>query len=213
MILASQSPRRRQLLEEAGFALKIRPADIDEAAETGEKPTELVRRLASQKAEACRQTLSQGPADGLLVAADTIVWSPELGVLGKPSGADDARRTLAALSGRTHHVSTGVSALLLSPTCEVLGSASFVETTDVTFYELTEAEIDAYVATGDPMDKAGSYGIQTPAGRLLVKSISGDYDNVVGLPIPRLMRELSLLTHHDTGILWPLQNITTAIKA
>ena len=66
------------------------------------------------------------------------------------------------------------------------------------------------MTTGDPMDKAGSYGIQTPAGRLLVKSISGDYDNVVGLPIPRLMRELSLLTHHDTGILWPLQHISTA---
>ena len=127
-----------------------------------------------------------------------------------PADPDDARRTLAALSGRTHHVSTGVSALLLSPTCEVLDSVSFVETTDVTFYELTEAEIDAYVTTGDPMDKAGSYGIQTPAGRLLVKSIAGDYDNVVGLPIPRLMRELSLLTHHDTGILWPLQRISTA---
>lgn len=208
MILASQSPRRRQLLEEAGFALKICPADIDEAARPDERPTDLVRRLASQKAKACRQMLSQGPADGLLVAADTIVWSPELGVLGKPADADDARRTLAALSGRTHHVSTGVSALLLSPTCEVLDSASFVETTDVTFYELTEAEIDTYVATGDPMDKAGSYGIQTPAGRLLVKSIHGDYDNVVGLPIPRLMRELSLLTHHDTGILWPLQNLS-----
>ena len=199
MILASQSPRRRQLLEEAGFALKICPADIDEAARPDERPAELVRRLASEKAEA-----------GLLVAADTIVWSPELGVLGKPADPDDARRTLAALSGRTHHVSTGVSALLLSPICEVLGSASFVETTDVTFYELTEAEIEAYVTTGDPMDKAGSYGIQTPAGRLLVKSIAGDYDNVVGLPIPRLMRELSLLTHHDTGILWPLQRISTA---
>lgn len=209
MILASQSPRRRQLLEEAGFSLEIRPADIDEAARPDERPAELVRRLASEKAEACRQMLSQGPADGLLVAADTIVWSPELGVLGKPADPDDARRTLAALSGRTHHVSTGVSALLLSPTCEVLGSASFVETTDVTFYELTEAEIDAYVATGDPMDKAGSYGIQTPAGRLLVKSIHGDYDNVVGLPIPRLMRELSHLTRHSNGILWPLQNLST----
>lgn len=213
MILASQSPRRRQLLEEAGFSLEIHPADIDEAARPDERPTDLVRRLASEKAKACRQTLSQGPADGLLVAADTIVWSPELGVLGKPSDADDARRTLAALSGRTHHVSTGVSALLLSPTCEVLDTSTFVETTDVTFYDLTEAEIDAYVATGDPMDKAGSYGIQTPAGRLLVKSIHGDYDNVVGLPIPRLLRALSTLTHHGTGILWPLQNITTAIKA
>ena len=92
----------------------------------------------------------------------------------------------------------------------MLDSVSFVETTDVTFYKLTEAEIDAYVATGDPMDKAGSYGIQTPAGRLLVKSIHGDYDNVVGLPIPRLLRVLSQLTHHDTGILWPLQTLSTA---
>lgn len=209
MILASQSPRRRQLLEEAGFTLQLRPADIDEAARPGEKPQELVSRLATQKAEACRQTLSQGPTDGLLVAADTIVWSPELGVLGKPADANDARRTLGALSGRTHHVSTGVCALLLSPACEVLDATSFVETTDVTFYDLTEEEIAAYVATGDPMDKAGSYGIQTPAGRLLVKSITGDYDNVVGLPIPHLMRELSRLTHHNNGILWPLQTLST----
>ena len=196
MILASQSPRRRQLLEEAGFELEVRPADIDETPADGEKPTDLVGRLACQKAEACRQTLSHGPSDGLLVAADTIVWSDEVGVLGKPADEDAARSTLAALSGRTHHVSTGVCALLLSPAAGILGSASFVETTDVTFYELTETEIDAYVATGDPMDKAGSYGIQTPGGRLLIRQISGDYDNVVGLPVPRLMRELSRLTGH-----------------
>ena len=196
VILASQSPRRRQLLQEAGFELEVRPADIDETPGAGESPTELVRRLACQKAQACRQVLSRGPEDGLLVAADTIVWSDEVGILGKPTDADDARATLRALSGRTHHVSTGVCALLLSPTAEALGEASFVETTDVTFYELAEDEIDAYVATGDPLDKAGSYGIQTPGGRLLVTRIDGDYDNVVGLPVPRLMRELSRLTGH-----------------
>ena len=209
MILASQSPRRRQLLEEAGFALDIRPADIDETPKPGEKPTELVARLACQKAEACRQELSQGPSDGLLVAADTIVWSDEVGVLGKPADADDARRMLRDLSDRTHHVSTGACALLLSPAAEVLGSASFVETTDVTFFELTDAEIDAYVATGDPLDKAGSYGIQTPAGRLLVRAIHGDYDNVVGLPIPRLMRELGRLAGCGDGALWALKRAQT----
>ena len=111
---------------------------------------------------------------------------------------------LRLLSGRDHQVMTGCTV------CAPGGAETFTEITDLHFRELSDAEIRRYVASGEPMDKAGSYGIQTPAGRLLVKSIAGDYDNVVGLPIPRLMRELSLLTHHDTGILWPLQRISTA---
>lgn len=192
MILASQSPRRRELLSQAGFELEIRPAGIDEARRPGESPADLVARLAASKAEAARATLDAAPADGLLVAADTIVWMGDE-ALGKPVDAADAARMLRELSGRTHHVSTGVCALLLAEDGSRLAGRTFVETTDVTFWPLTEAQIAAYVATGESLDKAGAYGIQG-AGRLLVERISGDYANVVGLPVSRLVRELGALT-------------------
>lgn len=191
MILASQSPRRRELLADAGFKLTVVPADIDETRLPEEKPVDLVLRLAKQKAEAVRATLGEAPSDELLVAADTIVWMGDK-ALGKPTDAPDAAAMLRELSGRTHHVSTGVCAMRLSPKGKAIAHTSFVETTDVTFWELTEAEIAAYVDTGEPQDKAGAYGIQG-AGRLLVKSIEGDYSNVVGLPIARLVRELGKL--------------------
>ena len=195
MILASQSPRRRELLSEAGFDLEIRPGDIDEARLDGESPVELVARLASQKAEAARSALDHAPADGLLVAADTIVWMGSE-ALGKPADELDAARMLRELSGRTHHVSTGVCAMRLASDASALSAVTFVETTAVTFWELTEAEILAYVATGEPMDKAGAYGIQG-AGRVLVRGIEGDYANVVGLPVSRLLRELGALAQSD----------------
>lgn len=191
MILASQSPRRRELLAEAGFELDVRPADVDESRLPGERPVELVGRLAAEKAEAARAAAGVVPADRLLVAADTIVWIGDE-ALGKPADAADAARMLRGLSGRTHHVSTGVCALLLGDDGSSLRAASFVETTDVTFWDLTDAEVDAYVATGEPLDKAGAYGIQG-AGRMLVRSVSGDYQNVVGLPVSRLVRELAAL--------------------
>ena len=191
MILASQSPRRRELLSEAGFDLDIRPADIDEARLPGESPVELVERLAAEKAEAARAALDASPADGLLVAADTIVWMGDE-ALGKPENPEDAARMLRELSGRTHHVSTGVCVLRLAGDGSAAAQASFVETTDVTFWELTDAEIAAYVSTGEPLDKAGAYGIQG-AGRLLVEKIDGDYSNVVGLPVARLVREVTRL--------------------
>ena len=192
MILASQSPRRRELLSAAGFDLEVVPADIDETRLPGEKPVELVGRLASEKAEAVRAALTSAAGDGLLVAADTIVWMGDE-ALGKPSDARDAARMLRELSGRTHQVSTGVCALLLNDDATVAARSRFVETTEVTFWDLTDAEIDAYVQTGEPLDKAGAYGIQG-AGRLLVREIVGDYCNVVGLPLARLVRELADLT-------------------
>ena len=191
MILASQSPRRRELLADAGFELTVVPADIDETRLPEEKPVDLVLRLSEQKAEAVRAAQGDFSSDELLVAADTIVWMGDK-ALGKPTDAPDATAMLRELSGRTHHVSTGVCALRLSPEGRAIARTSFVETTDVTFWELTEAEIAAYVDTGEPQDKAGAYGIQG-AGRLLVKSIEGDYSNVVGLPIARLVRELAKL--------------------
>lgn len=196
MILASQSPRRRELLEQAGFDLEVLPADVDERRHDGETPVALVERLAAEKAEAVRAGLGHSPADGLLVAADTIVWTDDGQVLGKPRDAADAARMLRALSGRTHHVSTGACAMALSDDASCARSTRFVETTDVTFWELTDAEVEAYVATGEPLDKAGAYGIQG-AGRLLVRAISGDYQNVVGLPVSRLVRTMGELVGED----------------
>lgn len=191
MILASQSPRRRELLSQAGFELDVRPADIDEARLPGESPVELVQRLAAGKAEAARASLDAAPDDGLLVAADTIVWMGDE-ALGKPTDPADAARMLRELSGRTHHVSSGVCLMLLARDGSLEARRTFVETTDVTFWPLTEAEVAVYVATGEPLDKAGAYGIQG-AGRMLVRGIEGDYANVVGLPVSRLVRELGEL--------------------
>lgn len=196
MILASQSPRRRQLLEELGYELEVLPADIDEARREDEAPAALVGRLAEQKADASLAAArARGIADkdGLLVAADTIVWDDEGDVLGKPADEADAARMLRELSGKIHHVSTGCCALRLSEDLEELGRSAFVETTDVEFWPLSDAQIASYVATGEPMDKAGAYGIQG-LGRLLVRGISGDYFSVVGLPVSRLARELEALT-------------------
>lgn len=193
MILASQSPRRRELLEQAGFELSLAPADIDESRLPGERPVELVERLAREKAEAALAGLGAArlAGQGALVAADTIVWTAD-DVLGKPADAADATRMLRELSGRTHHVSTGACLVALSPAGEPTACTSFVETTDVTFWDLTDEEVAAYVDSGEPLDKAGAYGIQG-AGRLLVRRISGDYQNVVGLPVARLVRELGRL--------------------
>ena len=169
-------------MREAGYDARIIPADIDESALPGEGPFELVERLARAKAE----TVATGHAEPreAVVAADTIV-ALDGALLGKPSDEADASRMLHALSGTTHQVATGV--------CIVRdgGTESFVDITDVTFYELSDAEIEAYIATGEPMDKAGAYGIQGEHGRMLVEKIDGDFYNVVGLPIAKVVRALS----------------------
>lgn len=192
MYLASQSPRRRQLIEAAGFSLTIVPADIDETRQEGETPTHLVERLARQKAEATRGSLAGRATEDVLLAADTIVWTEDGDVLGKPVDVKAACAMLQELSGRTHHVSTGVCLMHLDPTAKALATRSFVETTRVSFFDLTDEEIRAYVASGEPMDKAGAYGIQG-RGRLLVSGIEGDWANVVGLPVARVVRELEAL--------------------
>ncbi len=190
MYLASSSPRRRELLARAGFELVVCPADVDETRADGETPTELVARLATSKAHAaCARIGALKPAE-VLLAADTIVWTGE-DVLGKPADADDAHRMLAALSGHTHHVSTGVC-LLVGMQDGPARERVFVETTAVTFYDLSDSEIAAYVATGEPQDKAGAYGIQDRAATF-VRGIEGDYANVVGLPVGRVVRELASL--------------------
>lgn len=194
MILASQSPRRKELLERAGFSFTVHAADIDESPLPGETPPQLVERLARSKAHAT-VPFARKTGDDLIIAADTVVWSPEVGVLGKPADELDALRMLTLLSGRTHFVTSGVSILLLEGSSVV--EHTFHETTDVTFHPLSDAWLRAYVASGEPLDKAGAYAIQC-RGAVLVKSIRGDYDNVVGLPLSRLVRELNVVcSGHD----------------
>ena len=181
MILASQSPRRIELMREAGYNIRVIPADIDETPFDGEAPLTLVERLARAKAAA--------------VAADTIVTFDGK-ILGKPATEDEARTMLRELSGRTHQVATGVCIVKAGDATapHAAESLSFVDVTDVTFYELTDEQIERYVASGEPMDKAGAYGIQGTGGRMLVHDISGDFYNVVGLPIARVARAIQKLS-------------------
>ena len=183
MILASQSPRRIELMHEAGIDVRVIPADIDETALPGEAPLELVERLARAKASSIAGSCAE-PGE-IVIAADTIV-TVDGEILGQPADDDDARRMLRALSGRTHQVATGVCLAR----CGEDGPVSFVEVTDVVFYPLSDEEIDAYISSGEPADKAGAYGIQGTGGRMLVRKIDGDFYNVVGLPIARVVRAL-----------------------
>ena len=176
MILASQSPRRRELLGQMGFTdFIIRPARGEEAAAPGLTPAQLVEALSAQKAAEVAASAEQ---DDLVIAADTVV-AVDGRVLGKPHSTDEAFEMLSSLSGREHTVYTGVT---LRRGAQVLTAH---EATHVTFRSLTPEELRAYIATGEPMDKAGSYGIQG-YGALLVEGIRGDYSNVVGLPVCRL---------------------------
>ncbi len=193
MILASQSPRRIELMREAGYNIRVIPADIDETPFDGEAPLTLVERLARAKAAAVAAEYAE-PKE-LTVAADTIVTFDGK-ILGKPATEGEARTMLRELSGRTHQVATGVCIVKSGDTAapHAAESLSFVDVTDVTFYELTDEQIEHYVASGEPMDKAGAYGIQGTGGRMLVHDISGDFYNVVGLPIARVARAIQKLS-------------------
>jgi septum formation protein len=180
-ILASASPRRREMLQHLGLDFCVVCADADESSEEkdGQK---LVELLATRKATAVLDRLcEQGKLTGdtVILAADTVVVSPEGEILGKPRDKDDARRMLRALSGNTHRVISGICVIADGRTV----SAS--EVTEVTFEALSDAIIDAYIASGEPMDKAGAYGIQDTAS-LWIEGIRGDYFNVVGLPLHRV---------------------------
>jgi septum formation protein len=186
VILASASPRRRELLTLIGIPHTVQPADIDESVLPDELPHVHAERLARGKAA----VLAERNPDSLVIAADTIVVIDET-ILGKPANVDDAKRTLARLSGRTHRVETAVACAYKG--CVVAG----VEQVSVTFRELTEQDIDEYVATGEPMDKAGSYGIQG-FGATIVRRIDGDYFAVMGLSLVRLvelMRQAGVTYH------------------
>lgn len=189
MILASQSPRRIELMDEAGFTCRVIPADIDETPHEGEQPLDLVGRLAKDKALCVAS--EHAHVGEIVVAADTIVTIDGV-ILGKPADAQDAKRMLRLLSGRTHQVATGVCVARANAAGDAAEPVlqNFVEVTDVTFYALDEDTIEEYAQSGEPLDKAGAYGIQGKGGRMLVEKIDGDFYNVVGLPIARVARTI-----------------------
>ncbi|MFJ8529794.1 Maf family protein [Bacillus sp. NPDC094106] len=178
LILASGSPRRKELLELANVPFEIVVSEIEETIGAYSSPSDIVMSLALQKASA----VAENHEDSVVLGADTIV-TYESRILGKPNDEAEAKRMLQFLSGKTHEVYTGVALISKEKT------VTFYERTEVTFWELTEEEIDTYIATKEPLDKAGSYGIQGK-GSIFVQHIQGDYYSVVGLPIARLVREL-----------------------
>ena len=179
VILASSSPRRRDLLDLIGITHEVRPADVDETILSGEIPTDYAERLAREKAEAIA---GDGGTD-IVIGADTAVVIDGR-VLGKPVNEQQAAAMLEQLGGRTHTVVTAVAIVVDGRT------SSGVEEVEVTFRPLTQEEIESYVATKEPMDKAGAYGIQG-FGATIVERIEGDYFAVMGLPIVRLVRLLA----------------------
>ena len=195
IVLASASPRRQELLRNAGIDFVLRPADIPEVPLRGESPRDFGERMAREKARAARLSILDSADDRrpttddfVILAADTVV-AVETEILGKPENPDDAKRMLRLLSDKTHEVITAVC--LLGEGFEDLRS----ETTAVHFNAMSEDDIADYVASGEPMDKAGAYAIQGQASRWISR-IEGDYYNVVGLPVDlvwRMLREHSVL--------------------
>jgi len=178
LILASSSPRRKELLEELQIPIVISSSNVDESFDPTLAPEEIVMYLARKKVEA----VYSNDKESFILGADTVVCLDGV-ILGKPRTREEASQMLSQLSGKTHFVYTGV-AIMANGIC-----STFYEKTDVLFWELTDEEIHDYLNTGEPFDKAGAYGIQG-VGRILVKEIKGDYFTVVGLPISRTVREL-----------------------
>ncbi len=181
LVLASASPRRKQLLEQIGVSCQIRPVDICEAVQPGESPHAYVERLALEKALTCMDLLNR--SEVVVLGSDTAVVVDNH-ILGKPVDEEDAVRMLSQLSGRTHQVMTSVG--LVSTTQKQVE----VVVTDVCIREISEAEIRAYWQTGEPADKAGSYGIQGLAA-VFVEQMKGSYSAVVGLPLAETAQMLS----------------------
>lgn len=200
IILASESPRRSELLAALGLSFVVRPADVDETPFPGEAPDALALRLSRAKAA----VVARSAPDALVIAADTLVVLGDA-ALGKPATPDIALEMLCSLRGRTHHVLTGLTLLSGADglACTQLAS------TPVTMREYTEAEIRAYVASGDPMDKAGAYAVQNHAFAPVAR-LDDCYANVVGLPLCHLYRALSRwgvsMRHPLENCPWPLEH-------
>ena len=184
VILASNSPRRKELLSGLGVDYEVKTLpDVDESYPDGLSGEEIAKHIARGKAEAYRSLIQ---ADELVITADTIVWLDGT-VMGKPKDEEEAKDMLMRLSGKTHQVITGVCLTTAST------QKTFATVTDVTFATLTDEEVDYYVTRYQPMDKAGSYGVQEWIGFVGVENLSGSYFNVMGLPIQRLYTELKKL--------------------
>lgn len=195
IILASSSPRRKELLSQIGVSFEVCPAKGEEKI-TAEKPSEVVMELSGQKAGEVASMICQygemhkelvTPQDILVIGADTVVAACG-GILGKPKDEEEAFRMLSMLSGMTHEVYTGVTFVFLDKTGRA-GKHTFFEKTEVSMHRMSEMEIRRYIATGEPMDKAGAYGIQGKCA-VYIEKINGDYNNVVGLPVAAVYREL-----------------------
>ena len=195
IVLASGSPRRKELLAKTGLKFSVVVSGGEEKAETSD-PAETVEKLSLDKASAVADLLQAEKEPQLIIGADTVV-ACDGEILGKPSDREDAFRMLWKLQGQTHQVYTGVTLLLKKK--HTWQAHTFSEKTDVQFYPVSREELLAYIETGEPMDKAGSYGIQGGFG-IYVKGICGDYNNVVGLPVGRLVYELKKLGIDIRGI-------------
>jgi len=180
IILASRSPRRRQLLHDMGLRFDVVVREFEESYPANLKGEEIALHLARMKSESFKKEIS---LNEIIITADTIVWCNNE-VLGKPADASDAKRMIRALSGNTHEVITGVTIL------SSLKEKTFADSTKVTFEKLTELEIDYYIDNFKPYDKAGAYGIQEWIGIAACSRIEGSYFNVVGLPVQKLYKEL-----------------------
>ena len=186
LILASQSPRRAEILRTAGFLFSILPTYVSEIPDENLSLDQQILKIAEDKARAAVASISDQGLDAIVLSADTMVCienKPTFRLLGKPSDTVDAKNTLRLLSGNTHLVKTAV--ILIDHKSQRI--VSHIETTKVKFRTLTDSEISDYVATGEPMDKAGSYGIQG-IGKKFIEFIDGDYDNVVGLPMKAVQK-------------------------
>ena len=195
IVLASASPRRRELLEQIGMEFEVIPSDIEEKVES-RVPCEMVMELSGMKAVDIFEKLPLEKRDSVIVAgADTVVAFKER-IMGKPSDRKNAEEMLSLLQGKTHQVYTGVTLVWQKEKEEPPSKISFYEKTEVSMYPMSMQEISRYVDTGEPMDKAGAYGIQGKCAAF-IKEICGDYYNVVGLPIGRLYQEIKKINDEE----------------
>lgn len=185
-ILASASPRRQYLLERFHYPFIVHPSLVDEHFTPSDPPAQIVQELAHRKAK----DVAAQYGDAIILGADTIVVYDGV-IIEKPRTKDEARAMLAKLSSDQHEVLTGVALIRTDASCKVIDELSFFETSRVTFGPLSESQIEAYVATGSPMDKAGAYGIQDDRGAFFVKGIEGDFYNIIGLPLYALHKKLT----------------------